>query len=156
MVEKGESEATSLSRWDPFRDLATSSPLSRLIGDLFGERLIGEWPRLAGHVAPPVDITESEDHYLVSAEVPGAKREDISLEIHERVLTIRGEKRNEREETREQGRYLERTYGAFSRSFTLPSDADADRISAVFEDGVLKVTVPKRPEAKPRTVAIKS
>jgi HSP20 family molecular chaperone IbpA len=84
MVEKGASEATSLSRWDPFRDLAMSSPLSRLIGDLLGERLIGEWPRLAGRVAPPVDITESEDHYLVSAEVP-AKR----LEAKPRTVAIK-------------------------------------------------------------------
>jgi HSP20 family protein len=154
-----EEETKQIARWDPFRDLASWEPwagfregsrLARLMDEMFGER-----PRL-GVTVPAVDVTECDDHYLVTAEVPGVKREDLTLEIREGVLSLRGEKRSEREETKEKARLLERSYGAFSRSFSLPADADAEKISAKFEDGVLKVTIKKRPEAKPKAISIKS
>lgn len=151
---------TRLSRWDPFRELGlesafrdwgtVGSPLSRLVGDLFAER-----PSHVSAVAPAVDIVETNDEYVVTAEVPGVKKNDLTLEVHEGVLTIRGEKRSQRDEESEKGRWLERSYGTFSRSFSLPSDADPDRISASFEDGVLTVRLPKTPEAKPRTIHIR-
>jgi len=160
MAEKSASEERAPVRWDPFRDLARWDPfrdltspwpsMARMMEEMFSER-----PRLRTLVSPPVDITESDEAYTVTAEVPGVKRDELTLEIQEGVLSIRGEKKSEREETRDRGRYLERTYGAFSRSFTLPPDADADRIAASFQDGVLKITLPKRPESKPKQIAIK-
>jgi HSP20 family protein len=80
----------------------------------------------------------------------------VTVELEDDLLGIRGEKRNEREDKKEKRRLVERSYGAFSRSFTLPSNADPDRIDATFKDGVLTVTIAKRPEAKPRVVDIKS
>ncbi len=155
MAEKRESQ---LARWDPFADLDLfegRSPfrefgsLRRMMDEFLGERAR---PTL---LAPTVDITESDDQYAVSAEVPGVKKDDLTLELQEGVLTIRGEKKQERDEKKEKGRRLERYYGAFSRSFSLPSDADSDKVDASFTDGVLNITIPKKPEAKPAQVAIK-
>jgi HSP20 family protein len=103
-----------------------------------------------------VDIAEDDESFVVTAEVPGAKPEDVTVEVHEGVLTLRGEKKSEREEKREHARYVERTYGSFSRSFRLPDNADGERVGATFKDGVLSLQIPKREEAKPRTVHIQS
>ncbi len=96
-----------------------------------------------------------DDSYLISAEVPGVNKGNLTVEVHDRALTIRGEKKSEREETKDKARRLERSFGAFSRSFTLPADADDEKIAAQFDDGVLKLTIAKRPEAKPQQVAIR-
>jgi HSP20 family protein len=145
-------------RWDPFRELERWSPLrewpSLRMGRLFDE-LLGEG-RAVSVPSPAVDITEADDKYVVTAEVPGVKREDLTVELQEGVLSIRGEKKSEREEKKEKSRYLERSYGAFSRSFTLPSNADPDRIQAGFKDGVLTVTIAKTEETKPRVISIKA
>ncbi len=144
-------------RWDPFGHLATRDPwaphfggLGRLIDQHFGERAADAL------AAPLVDITESETHYTITAEVPGVRREDLTLEVHEGTLTLRGEKKSERDETKERGRRLERSYGAFSRSFSMPSDAELSKVEATFSDGVLRIEVPKKPEAKPAQIAINS
>jgi HSP20 family protein len=150
MAEMKEKEVV---RWDPFRDLERWMGLrewpGRRLGRVFGD--VGE-PAM---VSPAVDITEAEDKYVVSAEIPGVKKDDLTIEIHDGVLSIRGEKRSEREEKKEKARWLERTYGAFTRSFSLPADAAADKVTASFENGVLKVEIAKRAEAKPKTIAIK-
>jgi HSP20 family protein len=103
-----------------------------------------------------VDISEDDGNYIVTAELPGTKREDVTVELEDDVLTIRGEKRNERDEKKEKRRIVERSYGTFSRSFTLPANADGEKVSAKFDNGVLTVTIAKRPETKPRVVDIKS
>ncbi len=105
--------------------------------------------------APAVDVTEDESHYVVTAELPGAAKEDVTVELHEGVLTIRGEKRSSHDEENEQRRHTERVFGTFSRAFSLPPDADGEHIHASFEHGVLTVRIPKTQEAKPRTVDIK-
>ncbi len=154
-----ESRERSVTRRDPFADLAEWRPL---FGPLFGREgrslLEDIWGRSAAGrpLAPSVDVSEDDGNYVVTAELPGTKREDVTVELEDDVLTIRGEKRNEREEKKETRRFVERSYGTFSRSFTLPSNADAERVSASFKDGVLTVTIGKRPEAKPRVVDIKS
>jgi HSP20 family protein len=102
-----------------------------------------------------MDVAESKDGYTVTAEIPGVSKDDISVECHDNVITIKGEKRDEREETDEHRHYVERSYGSFSRSFRLPPDASED-IQASFRDGVLTVVVPKQEEKKPRTVTIKA
>ena len=154
MAEEREAQVV---RWDPFGHLGGRDPwafpdlggLGRLIDQRFGERAS------AAVAAPLVDITETETQYTISAEVPGVRREDLTLEIHEGTLTLRGEKKSEREETKERGRHLERSYGAFSRSFAMPSDAELSKVQATFTDGVLRIDVPKRPEAKPAQVTIR-
>jgi HSP20 family protein len=151
----------SLATWDPFDELdlfRSWSPFRELgmsrLGRLFDERFGALAP--AGRLVPAVDISEDDDRYVVSVEVPGAKKEDVTVESDDNVLTIRGEKRSEREEKKEQTRYVERVYGSFSRSFTLPPNVAADRVSASFKDGVLSVEIPKREEKKPKVVSIKS
>jgi HSP20 family protein len=148
-----------ITRWDPFADLGFPDwggdfPRLGRLRRWFDEGL-GEAGRRAGVIAPVVDNTESDAEYLIKAEVPGVKKGDLTLEVREGVLTLRGEKKEEREEGKDKARRLERTFGAFSRSFSLPADANADRIEASFSDGVLKVSIPKRPEAKSTQVAIK-
>jgi HSP20 family protein len=147
-----------ITRWDPFADLGFpdwGAGFPRLGGlRRWFEEGAGE-PARRGLLAPAVDITEADDRYTVKAEVPGVKKEDLTLEIREGVLTLRGEEKEEREEGKDKGRRLERVFGAFSRSFSLPSDANLDRIEAGFKDGVLTVTIPKKPEAKPAQVTIR-
>lgn len=147
-----------LTRWDPFRELLESWDPFRegAIGPRrFGralEELLGEGAR---GLRPPVDVTETDDCYVVTTEIPGVKKADVNVELEEGRLTIRGEKRSERDEHSESGRLLERTFGAFSRTMALPTDADPDKVRASYSDGVLRVEIQKRPEAKPKQVAIK-
>jgi HSP20 family protein len=152
-----------LTRWDPLRDLvlehrlpfhdfgALQTRLARMMDEILRERT-----RLPTLTSPPIDVTETDGSYVVTAEVPGVKRDDLTVECKDGAITIRGEKKSEREETREKARLLERAYGAFSRSLTLPSDADVERMNASFKEGVLRIEVQKKPEAKAKTVAIKS
>ncbi len=116
-----------------------------------------DWPWLStrrGWV-PALDVHENDDRYTVTVELPGMGKDDVTVEIEEGMLTIRGEKKSEREEKEEKPRFVERRYGAFSRSFSLPRDADPDRIEAGFDKGVLTLTIPRSEAAKPRSVAIK-
>jgi HSP20 family protein len=131
--------------WDPFRGL---------MGEFFAD-LPQDWPQRPIGTSPRVDITESDDAYRVRAELPGVSKEDVTVELEQGVLCIRGEKKTRRDEKTERGRRLECSYGAFSRSLTLPQDADADRISAEFRDGVLEVAIAKTPESKPKQISVK-
>jgi HSP20 family protein len=165
MVEKEKGkESRALARWDPFSELDLwegfgpfrefglgSSRLARMMEEMFGMR-----PARAGRLVPALDIAEDDDGYVVTIELPGAKREDVTVECQDNVLTIRGEKKSEREEKKEQHRWVERTYGSFSRSFTLPPNARADQIKANFKEGVLTLTIPKAEEAKPKVINIQS
>jgi HSP20 family protein len=146
-------------RRDPFTELdlfERTSPFRRGASPwrLLDEFLGSELPRAGRGFAPAVDVAESTDEYVVTAELAGAKPEDVTVELHEGVLTIRGEKRCERDERKEHSRYVERTFGSFSRSFSLPQNADGEKVQASFADGVLTLRIPKREEAKPRTIAI--
>lgn len=164
MARRSEESETRLARWDPFRELESFggwSPLRELgwgrpgrLGRLL-EELVGErgWAPHPTRVA--IDCCEDEKAFTITAEVPGAKREDIHIDLQDDMVTIRGEKKSEREGKTEHHRWTERTYGSFSRSFTLPSNALADRVEASFRDGVLTVTIPKTEETKSRTVTIK-
>jgi HSP20 family protein len=138
----------SLEVRNPYRDFGWG--LSRIFDDLFSERgaPMARW-------APALDVTETPEAYVVSVELPGAKSEDVGIEIQENALVIRGEKKSEREEKNEKRHYVERTYGSFARSFTLPPNVDPDRIKASFKDGVLAVEIPKTAEQKPRVIDIK-
>ncbi len=164
MSEKKEKESKGVARWDPFGELEAWEPLrdwpfrgfgapsrlARMMEEMF------ERPARRGQLFPALDVTEDDGNYVFSVELPGAKKDDVSIECENKVLTIRGEKKSEREERKEKGRYLERSYGAFSRSFTLPPNADPDRIQASFKDGVLTVTIAKTEETKPKVISIKT
>jgi HSP20 family protein len=125
------------------------------------DRLFGSFPALAAEQPsewwPAVDLKEAEGEFLLTGEFPGLTEKDITVEIEQNVLTLRGEKKSEREETKEKnGRWhlIERTYGSFQRSFTLPGNVDASKIDAKFENGVLTVHMPKRHEAAARQIAV--
>ena len=134
-----------LAGWDPFRELdELAERVDSLWGSGFGVAL-DRW-------SPPADVEESEDAYRVEIELPGVQREDVDIQLIERVLTVTGEVR-ERERTGVLRRRTRRV-GQFSFSVTLPGDVDADQVSAQLHDGVLTVRVPKSAQAKPRRIAI--
>lgn len=146
-------EVEPFGAWSPFREVGWGRPwrLDRLLDELIGER---GWAPQATVVA--MDCSEDDKSYIITAELPGAKREDIHIDLQDDMLTIRGEKKSEREGKTDHRRWAERTYGSFSRSFRIPGNALADRVEASFDDGVLTVTLPKTEESKPRPVTIKS
>jgi HSP20 family protein len=104
--------------------------------------------------APPMDLVEAEDHFVLKADLPGLGDDDVTIEVQDSTLTLSGERKSEHE-TREKGWYrLERSFGRFSRSLTLPEGVDADKIEASFDKGVLEVRIPKPEERKPRRISI--
>ena len=109
---------------------------------------VAEW-------SPLVDITEDEKEYLIKAELPEVKREDVKLTVQDNVLAISGERRYEKEEKNKKYHRVERAYGNFLRSFTLPEDADGSKVSAEYKDGVLKVHLPKSEKATPKSIEVK-
>ena len=140
----------AIVRWDPTRELASMEVdrLNRMFSDFYGEAFARGW-------VPPVDIYETDDHEVVlKAELPDMKREDINLTFENGVLTLKGERKVEQEVKRENVQRLERRYGSFSRSFTLPNTVDAGRINATYKDGVLTIRLPQREEARPKQIAV--
>jgi len=131
----------AFTRWDPIRDLLAIQ-----------QRLDRFAPGPAGWI-PAVDLHETPDHYVVTAELPGVKREDLQIHVHDGQLTLSGVRR-EREAACEQYHRVERGHGSFSRTFQLPAPVDADRIVADLRDGVLTVTCPKTNEATARRIRI--
>ena len=105
--------------------------------------------------SPLVDITEDEKEYLIKAEVPEIKKEDIKLLVQDNVLTISGERKSEKEEKGKKYHRVERTFGSFMRSFTLPEDADGSKVAAEYKDGMLNVRLPKSEKAKPKSIEVK-
>ncbi|NNG05399.1 MAG: Hsp20/alpha crystallin family protein [Inquilinus sp.] len=142
---------------DPFRSLQRE--MERLFSD-FGRGFA--WPSLAveaeGAVLPQLDVSESDDGLTVTAELPGMEEKDIEVDLTNNVLTLRGEKKTEREEKKADFHLRERSYGSFSRSIPVPFEVDAEQVKAAFAKGVLKVTLPRPPEAKRKTkkIAVKS
>ncbi len=141
----------SIVRFDPFRDITSfRDDINRLFARSFGEEGVTgtrTW-------APAVDVFETKDAVVLKAELPGLTADEVDVEIDDNVLTVSGERTFK--DTVEEGRFyrLERSYGRFSRSLTLPQGIRADAVSATFADGVLEVTVPKAEEVKPRKVTI--
>lgn len=143
----------AITRFDPFRELgAVQARLNRIFSEPYEN---GDDTLVRADWVPAVDVVENDQHALVlTAELPGVKKEDIELKIENSTLTIRGE-RKRAFETKDGGYHrVERSFGAFARSFTLPTTVSAEGITADFKDGVLTVTLPAREEAKPRQVTI--
>ncbi len=115
-----------------------------------------ETPAEAFTWTPRVDLVGEEGHFVLTAEIPGIEPDDISVEVEGNVLTIKGEKKFEREQKDEHMHVAERRYGTFERTFTLPSAADSENIEADFQQGVLTLQIPKRPEARGRKIEVKA
>lgn len=143
----------AITRFDPFREFTTlQERMNRLFGDVYlrDEELSGR-----GAWVPPVDIYETEQHDLiVKVELPDMAREDIDVTVEHNTLTIKGQKKAPADVKEEHYRRIERSYGAFSRSFTLPNTVDAAKVSADYRNGVLTVKLPFREEARPRTINV--
>jgi HSP20 family protein len=151
MAETRELEVVSSGPFSEFGDLGG---ISRYVDQLMDE-MLARWGAVPRAVRPRLDVTETDASYAITAEVPGLRKSDLTVECRDGVLTIRGEKRIERDEKRERARLLERSRGTFSRSLVLPRDANPDKIEARCEDGVLRIEIEKKPEAKPKQIAIK-
>ena len=144
----------AIVRYDPFRDLRTlQEEVNRLfshnLGPSFGEEGIarGAWN-------PNVDIYENKDQIVLEAELPGMNREDFDLTIENSVITLRGERHFEKKHETDNYHRVERSYGSFTRSFTLPQTVSGDGVKAEYRDGVLRVTLPKREETKARRIEV--
>ncbi len=144
---------TRMTVWDPFREMARlSEDMNRLVGELVGERRGRE--ALRGAWVPPVDILESGEAIRIELDLPGLSPEDVEITVENGVLTVRGERRFREAAEGETYHRVERAYGEFERSFQLPRSVDAERISARFEAGVLRVELPKREESRPRSIRV--
>ena len=143
-----------LAKWDPFHEV-----------DELLERYTkpGDWPFRGGRNlmsrtsdwAPRVDISETDQKFIVRAEVPGVDRKDIKINIEDHVLSIRGESKQEKEEEKEQFQRVERFYGSFCRSFSLPDNVDEEKIEADFKNGLLTLAIPKTESSKPKAIEVK-
>ncbi len=147
----------ALTTWDPFKEL---NELENRLSTIFGRapvRKNGEKDEAmtVAQWAPLVDITEDDKEYLIKAELPEVKKDDFKVSVQDGVLTISGERKYEKEEKGKKYHRTEWAYGSFSRSFTLPDDADAEKVAGDFKDGVLKVHVPKSEKAKPKKIEVK-
>jgi HSP20 family protein len=142
-----------LTKWDPLREMED-------IFDRYGRGL--SWPRrgsqetmATGDWAPRVDISETAKEFNIKVEIPEVKKDDVKVTVENGVLTIRGERKQEKEEKDEKFHRIERSYGSFTRSFTLPDNVNESRIDASFKDGMLYLQVPKTEEAKPKAIEVK-
>jgi HSP20 family protein len=148
---------TALTRWDPFRELSTMQDRMNRMNRLFRESYSPEGPEEAlttTSFAPPVDIYEEEHVITLKLEVPGIDEKDIQVHIENNTLIVHGERKMEKEEKEENFRRVERQYGSFTRSFTLPSTVDPAQVSADYDKGVLKVKLAKKAEARPRQIKV--
>ena len=143
----------TITRWNPGVAYVNREPLSRLFETFFGDQQPTEDVASRGWM-PPVDIQETEDAYRLIAELPGLTRDDIQITLENNVLRLSGERKLEKDVKRESYQRIERTYGAFARSFSLPHQVSSEGVSAAFENGVLTITVPKAEQAKPRKITI--
>lgn len=146
---------TSLTRRNPFTSsawLTERDPFVRLMDTFFNGEATQELSNR--NWSPAVDIRETEDAYMVHAELPGLSKDDINITLENNILKLTGERRFEKDVDEEQFHRVERAYGTFTRAFSLPSRVDSDGVEAKFKDGVLTLTVPKVEEAKPRRIDI--
>src|SRR5215211_1441903 len=144
----------TIVRWEPLRELTSlQSEMNRLFNTAFDTPSGASAPVLRRWV-PAMDLVESGDHFVLRADLPGMSEEDVQIELEDGTLTVSGERKDEHEERQEGFHRVERSFGAFSRSLTLPKGVDADAVSAKFDRGVLEIRIPKPEERKPRRISI--
>jgi HSP20 family protein len=144
---------TILTRWEPFREFTSlQDRMNRLFRDSYGD---GRDEALTtSNFAPPVDVYEDEHNITLKIEVPGIEEKDIDVRIENNTLTVHGERKFEKEEKEENFRRVERHYGSFTRSFSLPNTIDAEKVQATYDKGILKVQLAKKAEAKPKQIKV--
>jgi HSP20 family protein len=151
----------TMMRWDPFQDLRSAqdemAQMSPMLAHALGlhARQQGNDRAMTTAWAPALDISERKDAYLVTVELPGLKPEDLDITMEDGLLTIKGERQFTSESSEQQFHRVERRYGAFRRSITLPAQVQADHIEATFDNGVLQIVVPKAEEAKPKRIQVR-
>jgi HSP20 family protein len=147
----------ALVPWTPMRDVvALQDQMNRLLQHVMRGGNGEETSWGASIWVPPVDFYETDDAFVFKAELPGLQKDDIHLEVHDRTLTLRGERKHEADVKDEHYHRRERSYGSFQRVFTLPTPVDAEKVQARFKDGILELRLPKHESAKPKRIAINS
>ena len=145
----------AITRWDPFRDL---NILQERMNRVFEDAAVRGWksdePSATTSWSPAVDIYETDSEIMVQAELPGVDRKDIALQLENNVLTLKGDRRFEKETNQENYHRIERSYGGFSRAFTIPTTVDEDKIRADYKDGILKIALPKKEQVKAKQIKI--
>jgi HSP20 family protein len=145
----------TLVRWDPFRELEEMSERLNRVFTRPAMRTNGKEQLTVADWVPTVDISESEGEYVIKAELPEVKKEDVKVTVENGVLTIQGERRQEKEEKGTKFHRVERSYGSFLRSFTLPESVDEAGVKAEYKDGVLNLRLPKSEKVKPKAIDVK-
>ena len=148
---------TLLTRWEPFREFSPQQDRMNRLNRIFRESYGPDGPEEAlttSSYAPPVDIYEDEHNITLKLEVPGIDEKDIDVRVENTTLTVHGERKIEKEEKEENFRRVERQYGEFTRSFTLPSSVDPGQVSANYDKGVLKIKLAKKAESKPKQIKV--
>jgi HSP20 family protein len=143
---------TVLTRFEPYREFTTlQDRLNRLFRDSFGD---SQDSLTTSRFSPAVDVYEDEHNVTLKLEVPGVDEKDLDIRVENNTLTVHGERKFEKEEKEENFRRVERQYGSFTRSFTLPQTVDSEKVSAHYDKGVLKISLPKKAEAKPKQIKV--
>ncbi|MFH2135256.1 MAG: Hsp20/alpha crystallin family protein [Pseudomonadota bacterium] len=145
----------NLIKWDPFKELEdVSNRLNRLFGRTSSTEESDQNMLAVADWSPSVDISETDDAYLIKGEIPGVKKEDVKVSVQDGMLTIQGERKMEKEEKSKKFHRVECSYGNFVRSFRMPEDADENSVKAEFKDGILNVTLPKSAKAKSKAINV--
>ena len=144
----------ALIRWEPAREISSlQQEMNRLFSTFF-DAPAGPANGAPRRWVPAMDLVETEDHFVLRADLPGLAEGDVSIEVEDNVLTVSGERKAEHETTKEGYHRVERAFGSFSRSLTLPDGVDADAVTASFDRGVLEIRIPKPEQRKPRKISI--
>jgi len=142
-------------RWEPFRNLvSTQDQFNRLFNETFSRFFTGAEGGEAQGWSPAVDIYENDNNLVLKAELPGVDPNDVEVRVEDNVLYLRGQRKFEKDVKEENYHRIERAYGSFQRTFTLPNSVDANKVAAEYKSGVLTLTMPKREEVKPKTIKI--
>jgi len=144
---------TLITRYDPFRELVTLQDRVNSLFEGFSD-VSGKEQLAAGTFVPPVDIYEDEQNLVLKLEIPGVNEEDLQVSLENNLLTVKGERKFEKEENEENFHRIERRFGTFTRTFRMPNTVDSDHTSASYDKGILKITLAKRAEAKPKQIKI--
>jgi len=146
----------AIVRWQPFRDLlATEREFDRIFREAFSPLFSEREAELSTRAwAPAVDIFETESNIVLKAELPGVEPKDVEVRVEDNTLYLKGQRKFEKETKEENYHRIERSYGSFARSFALPNSIDGEKVAAEYKDGLLTLTLPKREEAKPKTIRI--
>jgi len=144
---------TVLTRWEPFRVSTLQDRINRVFHDSYSQAG-GDESLTSSTFAPSVDVYEDEHNVTLKIEVPGIDEKDIDVNLENNTLTVHGERKIEKEEKEENYRRVERHYGAFTRTFTLPTTVDSEKVSATYDKGVLNIALPKKAEAKPKQIKV--